>query len=297
MAAAWIANPVCNPRPEKERTRKTVTAAIRAGKWDTNHQGFAVCAEHGGLLDGMNRSRVIHRLGASVRVKVTYGMPHNSFVNMDQGSNRSISDMGANSGELPATLTNTERRIVMTVAKILHHADAPDPIAWSRWDASSPDHTLVLDSLARLQRDDPGLIVDAATAARLNAEQSKGVPAGLALAWFVIHRAWPETPYAADFFARLADNDGVPSRSAVGRLREHFYDSTTTPAKRKLRTATDHGAKTVKAYNRFVVGSLLGEPWAEAPSVRFMTTEDFPTPHDAATSERAALAATDPNKR
>lgn len=65
---------------------------IKAGRWQTTHQGIALDTD-GALLDGQHRLSGVLRAGIAVEVLVTIGVPRETFTVIDTGSVRSVSDI------------------------------------------------------------------------------------------------------------------------------------------------------------------------------------------------------------
>ena len=69
----------------------TLARAIKAGDWNTTHQGIAIATD-GTLLDGQHRLMAIIEANKAVKMMVTTGMDRDVFRHIDGGKSRATKD-------------------------------------------------------------------------------------------------------------------------------------------------------------------------------------------------------------
>ena len=90
QAERWLAS-----RPANRTIRPTVVARyasdMEEGRWCTTHQGIAIDA-NGKLIDGQHRLAAIVRSGMTIEMLVTFDVPDESVLSIDEGLKRNICD-------------------------------------------------------------------------------------------------------------------------------------------------------------------------------------------------------------
>jgi hypothetical protein len=85
-------------RPIKKWWVTALSGAMRRGEWKLSHQGIAI-GQDGRLLDGQHRLLAVVSCGIPVLMSVTTGVDCDSFISMDVGVKRTVSDStGLDSG-------------------------------------------------------------------------------------------------------------------------------------------------------------------------------------------------------
>lgn len=79
-------------RPIKPSTVALLAKHMKAGTFQTTHQGIAVSMS-GRLLDGQHRLRAVAQSGCSVLMLLTTGLPDETFEVLDIGTKRSLADI------------------------------------------------------------------------------------------------------------------------------------------------------------------------------------------------------------
>src|SRR5690606_28146234 len=105
---------------------KMAVTAIRAGQWHLTHQGIAI-SDKGHLLDGQHRLHAVIETGIAINSIVAYGVPEESFTDIDSGAARRTADFL--SGKYAGDRT--------TVVRTLLAIEAAD--GWARPESIRPD--------------------------------------------------------------------------------------------------------------------------------------------------------------
>lgn len=90
--AAMMLETNTNNRPTRLKHVWNLASDMRSGAWQLTHQGIAFDST-GRLIDGQHRLRAVIEAGVSVQMSVTRGCSPQSFAILDQGANRSTSDI------------------------------------------------------------------------------------------------------------------------------------------------------------------------------------------------------------
>jgi hypothetical protein len=92
MAARWLAENNTLNRPMRSLWREYLARVITEGRWQVTHQGIAFNCD-GTLLDGQHRLAAIVDAGKPVKMWVARGLPRPAMNGIDQGRNRTASDL------------------------------------------------------------------------------------------------------------------------------------------------------------------------------------------------------------
>lgn len=81
-------------RPKKERAIASYARQMELGQWSKTAQTISISDENI-LIDGQNRLYAVIKSGKSIEFAIAYNVPQESFVNLDCGYGRTISDVFA----------------------------------------------------------------------------------------------------------------------------------------------------------------------------------------------------------
>lgn len=84
-------------RPLSDTTAKRYARDMADGRWNNNGQGI-VLSEDGTLLDGQHRLRAVLISQATLAMLVVRGVDKRTFITMDSGKTRTLSDVLAIQG-------------------------------------------------------------------------------------------------------------------------------------------------------------------------------------------------------
>jgi len=91
QATKWLEGNVHN-RPVRDAIVSRYAADMRTGRWRQTHQGIAF-DEKGVLIDGQHRLFAVIEADAEVLLQVTYGLPMESQMVIDDGIRRTVIDV------------------------------------------------------------------------------------------------------------------------------------------------------------------------------------------------------------
>lgn len=187
LAKEWL-DKHSNPNNRGPNWKRVTAMAndMATGQWDVTHQGIAFTSDDKRakeISDGHHRLHAIIKSGATIRLMVTYGVPHAAII--DGGWGRSISQARSMRGEDP---------------KKSHHR-----------------YVGIVRSLLKLEADDMGLFV---TEKQMREAEDRHLAALCwhydtyarsvpACAWAALCFSYPFAPDAVDDLAKAATGDGA----------------------------------------------------------------------------------------
>jgi hypothetical protein len=92
MASEWLDESNHGNRVLRKWHVNALAAAIVRGEWKLTHQGIAF-GKSGKLLDGQHRLEAVIIADKPVEMNVTFGVPDDAFIALDQGVNRNYADL------------------------------------------------------------------------------------------------------------------------------------------------------------------------------------------------------------
>src|SRR3972149_7031007 len=112
-AAEYLASNT-NNRPLRELRTRTYAEAMKRGEWRVNND--AICFDvNGVLLNGQHRLNAVIIAGVAVDMTIMRGMEPSSFLTMDRGAARGVSDHLAMLGEV------STRQLGATLAYVIQY--------------------------------------------------------------------------------------------------------------------------------------------------------------------------------
>lgn len=97
MAEAWLEKNYQHQRHIRWSHVDKLADQMRHSRWKLTHQGIAF-SDTGRLIDGQHRLWAIIKADVAITMTVTRGVPDSSFVALDQGHLRSVSDVAGDPG-------------------------------------------------------------------------------------------------------------------------------------------------------------------------------------------------------
>lgn len=110
-------------RPVRKWWVHHLSRIISEGRWRLTHNGIAFNCD-GTLLDGQHRLMAIVEAGKPVKMNVTVGLPRDSVFAIDQGVQRTITDVGGSAVGIEQGITQAEAacaRAMMNGITPLYH--------------------------------------------------------------------------------------------------------------------------------------------------------------------------------
>lgn len=234
-------------RPIRSGNMRRLRKILREGGFSYTGQGISFDIEGRGT-DGQHRLRAILEENTGAWLLIIVGVDRDAWMNTDQGSMRSASDM------LPA---NTSNRTIVAAILAYFASELDGSIRYKRSSSfPAPD---AVEMLPRF----PITIEAASEAARIH-DKVKMVPS---LLGYCIARAYlVDRPAAIEFFARLADGVGLAGDSPAYMLSRRLM--TNALSKSKLPNE-EILALVIKAWRAHLSGHRVGRlMWHGTPIMR-----------------------------
>ncbi|WP_234306538.1 hypothetical protein [Streptomyces sp. NRRL F-2799] len=239
----WMQKRTCNRVPLKRSNVDKFKTILRAGKFRTTHQGFAL-DWHGCLIDGQHRAAAIMETGTPVTAQVTYNLSPDAFAAIDGGRVRTAGDFVAQITEMKQSNSN----VYAAALKVLSNRSAG--LHWTRWTTGRLSAEQLQELVARWPVDEERILRIVSKGKQCHASAT-----GLIVAYEIITETWP-AQIANLFF----DSIGDASREFVGRDPRAMYTNTMINVNRGLvsRDSVQQSAQAIKAFNALVSGEVIG---------------------------------------
>lgn len=214
---------------------------IERGAWHYTHQGIAIDSD-GVLQDGQHRLSAVVKSGVSVTLQISVGMPPENFNAIDNGLRRTFGDVAFKFGFLNPSKVGSVARM------LLIYNEYP-----MRQFSSKVNNAEVAEFLSRSFKGSELMVGEkvhlAVNEAQTHWQYYRINTTAFATVVFKLWELLGEDDLKVNEFleglrsgANLSDED---SRLALRRVVQ-------SPTNKSPRTATNHLALTVKAFNRFV---------------------------------------------
>lgn len=252
-------------RPLNPRKVSQLAGAMSRGEWRFNGQSIAMGREFG--LDLQHRLSAVIESGVAQLFLVVRDLDDSVQDTIDIGTNRSLADILALSGEPPATA-----RVLMGALALVYPLHHYGRLSVSGDSRPYPTKQQLVDFL----NEHPRLRASAEVGQSARKSPIK-YPAALAAALH-FEMTGRHGTLADAFWARLADGADLPQNHPVALLRDLLIADL---AKRKGRlSASPRAAYTIKAWNLFVAGKtapfLRYAPKDRGAKKPGRNAEDFP---------------------
>lgn len=228
-------------RKFSEDTAARYAAEMVAGRWQLNHQGIGIDIE-GALVDGQHRLAAVIMAnekvpGIRVPMMVTYDLPIEAGDTVDQGLRRQVAHILSMRGEANTYVLAGALRLVAFYDSEL------SPGYWSNFRLLSgaageeelAKHPEIRESVKYASRANNGLTL----------------PTALSAAHYLIHAATPDSQRRVvdEFFAALRHGENLDRGHPVLALRENLMRQKANARNVRQRSAIEHFALVVKAFN------------------------------------------------
>jgi hypothetical protein len=223
-------------RPEKERNKDKILAAIRGKYFQANGETI-ILSETLQMLDGQTRMMACVEAKTAITVLVTWGWPQSCFDTMDTGVKRSGGDMFKAAGESNYNLLSAAVRYDWRIMQrdMLSGNQIPEPRMRSYLDANEG-------------------LRPACTWGRLIDHL---IPKGMAVALFY-RFSQKDAPRAKEFFAELGKGENINSTEhTTWHLRELMNARQKARLQLTLSVQAQTAANVIKAWNGVRKGRIL----------------------------------------
>jgi len=229
MAREWLERDTFNNRPINQARVNRYAQDMARGDWLFNGEPLLVNGNN--ILDGQHRLWAVVESGVSVRFAVIDGVPEDSFLTIDTGAKRTVSDSLVIAGE-----SNTAH--LGSMLTYFHHLYTYNNVNSTKFDPSRLDIARHIERLGsdRVQES----IVFGRTVRRFLGG-SASFYAAMHLYLGIFHREQANT-----FFENLAEGDGLYPGAPVRTLRNYLLNQRPGNTRADLRRVAD---VTIKAWN------------------------------------------------
>lgn len=231
-------------RPQEVDMWKEV---IERGAWHYTHQGVAIDA-NGVLQDGQHRLGGVVKADIPVEIQISVGMPPENFHAIDNGLRRTFGDVAAHLGH------RSHGKVGSVARMLIIYNDYP-----VRNYNSKVNNAEVADFLSQPLLGEPDKLVGERVYQAVNEAQAHWVAYRInhtAIA-VVLYKLWEifgkEDQKVVEFLAGLRTGANLPDEDPRLVLQRVVGNS----GNRSPRTATNHLALTVKAWNKFYLGKSV----------------------------------------